>query len=152
MEKGLSQPCACVKACVVVADFPQIGEASFGNNGLDARFDRPRLQRNRPAHRNAQGVEATNFLAGIQRIHDGNGIVAFLPTVSGHVAAAFPVVARIHRHDAVSMAQQKFGMPDHSCPVVRDAMIKKHPITIRRRRADFPTSQRAVVRSLHREI
>jgi hypothetical protein len=48
---------------------------------------------------------------------------------------------QVHHHDAVAVAEQKFGVADDSSAVVGDAVEEQNPITRRRRRTNFPSPQ-----------
>src|SRR4029077_3192530 len=119
-----------MKSCIVVAYFAEVRERGFGDNGLDARFDRSGLKRDGSAHGNTQRIQVPDSLAGVKGVRDGNRVVTLLPAIGGHVAAALPMVARIHHQHAIAVAQQKLSVADHSCAIVRDAMKEEHPISV----------------------
>ena len=93
-----------------------------------------------------------NFFGGVERVRDRDGVVAFFPAVRGHIAAARSVRARIHHHDALTVAEQKFRMSQIAGAIVRDAVKKQHPIAIRGCWNHFPAAKLDSVIRVHAEI
>ena len=90
--------------------------------------------------------------AMVKHFGDGRGVVAFLPAVSGNVAATFAVSAGIHHHHGVTVAQQELGVPQDSRAIVRHAMEEQDPIAIGFGRANFPSAQSDTVWCANSEI
>src|SRR5205823_2710602 len=107
-EERFSEPGAGVQTGVVVTDFSQICKRSFGDNGFDSWLDGGGLQRDGSAHGDTERVKMPDLLAGIENVGDGDCVMALLPAVRGHIAAALTVGACVHPHEAGSMTKHEF--------------------------------------------
>ena len=151
-KNGFTQQWTKFEPGIVVSNFAKAGEGIFRGYRLNSRLDRSGLQRNRGAHRYAQRVQMPHALARVQRIDNRSGVVALEPSVRRHRAAALPMRAGVHHHQAISVAQQKFRVSQIPGAIIGNAVVQQHPVSICMRRKNFPAPQNRAVRSAHLEI
>src|SRR6266436_8086264 len=87
-----------------------------------------------------------------ESVDDGAGVVAFEPAVGGRGAFAGAMGAGVHHDDAVTGAQEKFGLADDADAVIGDPVKKKHPASVGPGCGNFPAAEHYAVGSANVEV